>query len=533
MRKREFLSGTFLATLAAAMPAGAAGAKPQLPRSAKRLNVLILTVDDMDVSMPGYMGNKRGLTPNLDRLAATSHVFANNRAAAPICMPSRQAFMSGLVPHRNSPGGFEPMYEGTPSLCSILTKAGWYSAASHKLEHMQPASSFPWDDTLGGNDRNVLAHAAELKRAVAAAKQRNAPFFVNCNINDPHRPFYGSPGGLRRDNDNQGPFGLDRPLVGPDGVDVPPFLDDLPEVRRELSQYYNSVQRMDVAIGQVLKALAESGEEANTVVVFCNDHGMPFPFSKATGYDHGTRVPALVRYPGMAKPRRFENLACNVDIMPTVLDLVGMPIPGNIDGRSWLPRMRGERVADPEYQVTYVNGVANGNRFPVRTIQDGRYSLIYQIWSDGERRLTVDSLSGLTYPAMVRAGETNPAIAERARQCAYGVPISFFDREADPGQRRNLIDDRQHAGRIARMRDALLREMERTRDPQLANVRTMIAGGKPVIEQGRGQGVSEDGEGAAGGRRRGRRMQRRGGGRRRRRERQDAAAGAAAGSEAN
>ncbi|MEP9358528.1 sulfatase [Sphingomonas sp. KR3-1] len=501
MRKREFLGGTFLAAAAAAvMPAKASTAKPALPASAKRMNVLIITVDDMDVSMPGYMGNTHGLTPNLDALAKRAHIFANCRGAAPICMPSREAFMSGLVPHRNGPGGFDPMYEGTPSLCSILTQAGWYSAASHKLEHMQPRSSFPWDDMIGGSDRNVLSHAAEVHRAVGNAKAKGAPFFINCNVNDPHRPFYGSPGGLKKDNNNQGPFKIPREL-GPADVEVPPFLEDLPEIRTELSQYWNSVQRADIAIGQILKALRETGEEANTIVLFCNDHGMPFPFSKATGYEHGTRVPALLHYPGMGKPQRFENLCCNVDIMPTILELLGMPVPRGIDGKSWLPRMRGEKVADPEFVVTYVNGVSNGLLFPVRTIQDHRYALIYQIWSDGERKLAVDSLTGLTFKALVRAGESDPRIAERARQCHFGIPISFYDKQADPGQRVNLIDAPEHAARIAHMRDALLAEMVRTKDPQLDNVRTMIAGGKPVVVQtgrkGAGEGEGSDAPSAA------------------------------------
>jgi N-sulfoglucosamine sulfohydrolase len=494
MRKREFLTSSLLATVAAAVPASGAKAKPALPATAKRMNVLIITCDDMDVSAPGYMGNKHGLTPNLDKLAARSHVFDNCRGAAPICMPSREAFMSGLVPHRNGPGGFDPMYEGTPSLCSILTRAGWYSAASHKLEHMQPRSSFPWDDMIGGSDRNVLSHAAEINRATANAKAKGAPFFINCNINDPHRPFYGSPGGLKKDNNNEGPFKIPREL-GPDDIEVPPFLEDLPEIRREISQYWNSIQRMDIAVGEILKALKASGEEANTIVLFCNDHGMPFPFSKATGYEHGTRVPAILNYPGMGKPQRFKNLCCNVDIMPTILELVGMPVPQGIDGKSWLPRMRGEKVADPEFVVTYVNGVSNGLLFPVRTIQDHRYALIYQIWSDGERKLAVDSLTGLTFRAMVRAGESDPKIAERVRQCHFGIPISFYDKQADPGQRLNLIDAPEHAARIAHMRDALLAEMVRTKDPQLDNVRTMIAGGKPVVVQTGRKGAGE-GEGA-------------------------------------
>ena len=482
MEKREFLYGSALAAAAAmAFPVARAKAKRPAP-AGKRHNLLILTVDDMDVSLMGYMGSRHGLTPNLDKLAARSHIFAHNRGAAPICMPSRQAFMSGLVPHRNSLGGFTPMYEGTQSICSILHKEGWFCAASHKTEHMQPETSFPWDVHVDANDRNVLDHEVAFNQAVAAAKAEGRPFFINCNINDPHRPFYGSARAAVRDNNDQGPYRIPRP-VGPADIEVPPFLEDLPDVRLELSQYWNSAQRADIAIGRVLQALEESGEADNTVIFFCNDHGMPFPYSKATGYDHGTRVPALVSYPGMGTPQRFECLACNVDIMPTALDLLGVPVPEGIDGRSWLPRMRGQQAEEPEFIVTYVNGVDNGTIYATRAIVDHRYLLIYQPWSDGETELRVDSTTGLTLAAMRRAGETDSNIAERVENYVFGVPISFFDLQEDPGQRHNLIDNPRHQQRIVRMREALLHEMERTKDPQLANIRAMIAGDKPTVVQ--------------------------------------------------
>jgi len=175
INKREFLRSSALAAAAsAALPLGRARAGRPVAAGERR-NLLILTVDDMDTSLMGYMGNRHGLTPNLDALARRSHVFARNRGAAPICMPSRQAFMSGLVPHRNSPGGFTPMYEGTPTICSILHAAGWYCAASHKTEHMQPETSFPWDDHTDANDRNILDHEVAFRRAAAAAKASSVP----------------------------------------------------------------------------------------------------------------------------------------------------------------------------------------------------------------------------------------------------------------------------------------------------------------------------------------------------------------------
>jgi N-sulfoglucosamine sulfohydrolase len=81
---------------------------------------------------------------------------------------------------------------------------------------------------------------------------------------------------------------------------------------------------MDRSIGGVLDELAKSPESANTIVFFSADHGMPFPFSKATGRDYGSRTPALLHYPGMDAPKTFEQRTCNIDYMPTLLDLMGV-----------------------------------------------------------------------------------------------------------------------------------------------------------------------------------------------------------------
>lgn len=153
------------------------------------MNLLFITVDDMDASIPGFMGNRAGLTPNLDRLAARSHAFVRNRTVAPICMPARQAFMTGLVPHRSGGTGFIPIREGTPTLTTLLQAEGYFAAAIHKIDHMQPYSCFPWDYMQQGKDRHVLIQALGARVAIEEARAQNRPFFVQCNINDPHRPF--------------------------------------------------------------------------------------------------------------------------------------------------------------------------------------------------------------------------------------------------------------------------------------------------------------------------------------------------------
>jgi len=481
-RKRQFLQASAAAALMAALPGRALAVDYVKRDPRKRHNLLLITSDDVDWSALGFMNGRRGLTPNLDSLAAQSHVLEQVRTASPICMPSRQAFMSGLLPHRNGGNGFFPMKEGTPTLCTALSNEGYYCAASHKIGHMQPASSFPWDIKQEGKDRHPMVHADMLRLAVTEAQAQYKPFFINCNINDPHRPFYGSEDARELDHDQTGPYRIPRPLKAGQAP-IPPNLEDLPDIREEMAQYWNSVQRLDIAVGNIVKALKDSGAWDDTVILFVPDHGMPMPFAKASVYDHGIRTPVLLCYPGMGKPRRFDTLASNLDILPTLLDLLQAPPISGLDGQSWVPMLKDGTTSDRPFIMSYVDYVSSGFLYPSRTLQDRRYAFHYTAWADGKTQLKIESMWGLTYPAMAKAAEADPRIAARVRQYVTGYPMALYDLEADPGQRRNLIDDPVHRARADEMKRLMLSEMERTADPQLANFRLSLSGGTPVLKQ--------------------------------------------------
>jgi len=487
MRRREFLRQSSAAVVSATL-SSTAGALPKA--SGSKPNLLFITVDDMNWSLPGFMGNKLGLTPNLDRLAESSYRFVHNRTTAPICQPSREAMMTGRVPHRSGGLGFTPVNEGVPTLVTVLKAAGYYTAAIHKTEHMQPPSCFPWDSQVTGLDRKPSIYSDGVKAAIEAAHANKQPFFINCNINDPHRPFYGStdpyPGSGKTaeqmDHNEEGEYHIEHELTEND-VEAPSVLENLPPVRREFAQYCNSAQRMDVSIGKVLTVLEATPEKDNTIIFFSADHGMPFPFSKATVYDYGTRTPALLKYPGMGKPVAFEERTCNIDYMPTLLDLLGVAQPTGMDGGSWLPILSGRKVGDRDYLVTHVNGVASGAQYPMRAIQNERYSLVFTPWSDGKFQLRIESMIGLTFPALKEAAETDPRIAARVRQYVYGIPLAFYDLEKDPDQRVNVIDHPEHQAQVKIMKDHLLAYMKRTTDPQLENFQLLLAGKRPIVQQ--------------------------------------------------
>ncbi len=475
----------------------AAGFRPAFAAE-PRLNLLIITADDMNADSSGWMGSKLGATPNLDAFAATAFRFEQCHVSVPICQPSRSALMTGRVPHRNGALGFNPIRTDVPTLVETLKNQGYYAAVINKVVHMMPASKFPWDLALNGSGKKPDALGADFEKCLQSAKEAGKPFFINANITDPHRPF---PGAGAADAD--GEEGEERPaakkaaakkkaatkkaqrneesnaslgrVYRPEEVVVPSFLEDIPLVRKEVAQYFTGVARFDVSFGKILEALKAAGHADDTLVVFLSDHGMSFPFSKASIYRNGTWSPVLFRRPGGVEPGVDRtNLVSSVDIMPTVLDLLGVAPPAGMDGRSLVPLIRGDTQPGRDHVVTHVNTVSSGKSLPQRCVRTKTRSLMFHAWADGQTAFRVEAMSGLSYRALADAAQKDPRIKARVDQYITGTPLSFFNLENDPDERKNLIDDPQSRPEIERLQALLLTHMERTDDPQLEAYRKAV-----------------------------------------------------------
>lgn len=433
---------------------GRAAAPPKSP------NLLVVTADDMNADSGGWNGNKLGATPNLDAFAKGARRFVNSHVTVPICQPCRSALMTGRVPHRNGALGFNPIRRDVPTLVEVLREGGYYTGVIAKAVHMAPAAKFPWhsvgDQSLG---KQPTKFAEKFRELLSAAAKEKKPFFINANICDPHRPFI---------NGTDKKAKADDPLDGarvfkPAEVTVPAFLEDLPRVREEVAQYYSSVSRFDAAFGLVMKELAAAGRDSDTVVVLVSDHGMSFPFSKATAYHNGTWSPALVRYPGQKDPKAHTEFVSSVDVMPSVLELLGTKGPAGMDGRSWVPLLNGEAQADRDFVVTHVNTVSSGKSFAQRCVRTRDRALMFHAWVGGPDKFRVEAMNGLSFAAM--NASTEPAIQARVKQLVEGEPLMLFDLTADPTERKNLIRDPKYANDIEALSKKLLAHMKRTDDP--------------------------------------------------------------------
>jgi N-sulfoglucosamine sulfohydrolase len=407
------------------------------------MNLLIITADDLNADSAGWMGSRAGATPNIDAFAATAHQFRNCHTVIPICQPSRSAFMTGRVPHRNGASGFGPVRADVPTLTEILRANGYFTAAINKIKHMAPPEKFPWDIALDGSGKNPNDLRAHFQQCLDAARKSGKPFFINANSTDPHGPF------------------PDDDLFDESKIDIPSFLEDLPEVRREVAQYFSNVRRLDQSFGQIIDALGSMIDD--TIVFFFSDHGMPMPFSKAVLYRYATWAPVLLCPPKIDNRIQSDDLVSNIDIMPTVLDLLGLTKPEGMDGESWIETHSRDHI------FTQVDTVNSGREFHARCIRTKTRAYIWNPWADGKTEFRIGAMSKrLSWHAIVEAAERDPKLKARVQHFIYRCPEEFYDEQRDPDERVNLIDDPAYKIDIDKMKALLADHMEKTGDPLLS-----------------------------------------------------------------
>jgi N-sulfoglucosamine sulfohydrolase len=436
-------------------------------------NLLIITVDDMSCDSVGVYGCKLpDTTPNMDKLAAQSLRFNYAHVVVGNCMPSRNVMWSGRYPHNNRIQGFRAMSRNDkdyPVLGDLMKDAGWFTGIRHKVSHSTPYSPFPWDIILGDEKKddvkNPASWGAAATKGIEAAKAAGKPFCLLLNIADPHKPFYAE--GNRGDTvpDQNVPT----KVFTPEEVPVPGFLPDDPVVRKELSHYYSSVRRADDSLGMILAALKASGEDENTVIIFLSDHGMPLPFAKTQLYHHSTRTPLMIRWPGVTKPGAVDdtNMISTVDLLPTLLDIVGMAKPDGFDGRSFAPLLKGEPQDGRDMVFKSYDENAGGQRTPMRAVQTKDFVYIFNPWSNGTRVMTGATAGTSTCRQMRVLAKTNEQVAGRIDLFDHRVPEEAYEVSYDPDALTNLIDKPEHAKQVAALEKAMEDWMVRVKDPLL------------------------------------------------------------------
>lgn len=437
---------------------------------AAKPNILIITVDDMSCDSVGAFGCKLpGTTPNIDKLAHQGLRYHHAHVQTGSCYPCRNVLFSGRFSHNTGVEGFYQVKNTTyPHMVDLMKAGGYFVGIRGKVAHSTPYQPYAWDEdltTLDGEKQHTKdpeSYYRSTKLGIERAAKAEKPFCLNINISDPHKPFYAMNG--------KGVIVEDRfvpsRIYKPEEVPIPGFLFDHPDVRLELAHYYSSVRRADDCLGHVMRALDESGKREETVIIFLSDHGMPLPFAKTAVWNHSTRTPWIVVWPGVTKAGAVDkdHMISGVDLLPTLLDIAGLEHPDGFDGHSFLPTIRGESQPDRDYVYKFHNENSGRNRSPMRSVQSKRFGYIFNPWSDGKRIFKTATQGTMSYRAMKKLAPTDAYLAARLDLFEHGVPEEFYDYEKDPDALNNLINDPKYADQIERHRAEMLRFMRVSHD---------------------------------------------------------------------
>ncbi|MCC5846505.1 MAG: sulfatase [Verrucomicrobia bacterium] len=406
------------------------------------MNILILHAHDMGRYNSAY--GHATPTPVLKRFAREGLIFRDAHCAAPTCSPSRAAMLTGRTAHEAGMLGLTHrgfnFNDPSRHLARILADNGYHTARAGLQHEYAEATPDPIYD-------EVFPDLPEMNRDLSTAQQAasflhnapESPWYLWVGLFYPHREFL--PHDPERDN--------------PDTLTVPAPLPDTPRIRKDMADYHGTVALTDRAIGEVLAALDASGQRDNTLVVITTDHGVSFPDMKCNLTAHGTGVTFLLRGPDIPTGRACDALCSHLDLLPTLLDMTGLAIPGDLHGHSLRPLF-----ADPTTEIredTFAEVNVHACFEPMRMVRTKTASYI-RLFDDDLRRPLGNVDPGGAKDEWVEAGW-----ADRPREA-----VQLYDLRFDPQERRNLAHDPAYATLRGQMERRLAAWMKKTNDPLLA-----------------------------------------------------------------
>lgn len=450
--------------------------QPKAPPERERPNFVFMYADDQRWDALGVVQREQARrarfpwlrTPNLDRLAAEGVRFRNAFVTHSLCTPSRASFLTGRYTHAHGVlGNFTSFPSDAVTYASLLRKAGYRTAYVGKWHMGDEGGRRPGFDhtasyrghgryfdcpfevngektsTKGWVDDVATDHAIDFIR-----RQGKNPFALVLGFKTPHEPFSPPPRLAGRWKGKAlGPpanWGAHPVYLGRVHVARREYIK--PEGNRPVADpldYFRGLAGVDENVGRVLEALDAAGIAGRTVVVYSSDNGYHLGEhgigDKRSAYEESIRIPLLVRYPGWGGRTRpgsvIDALVLNIDLAPTFLDLAGLPVPPDMQGKSWRPLLEGRAKAlrdDFLYEYFFYRDIAD---YELQTANPPITPTITAV------RTTSAKL--ITYPGRDW--------------------VELFDLSVDPYEIVNLAKDPRRAWLLQEMQARLERQLRETR----------------------------------------------------------------------
>ena len=399
----------------------------------QQANILYVFADQLRVDAPGYAGNPIAKTPNIDRFRQEGILFTNTTAMSPVCAAYRASLFTGK--YTSSTGMVVNEIRMNPNhrcIGHVLGEADyqqayigkwhlWANSTNHSVmeNHFVPPGpdrlgfdgywatynfwhhyykSFYFEDEFVRQDVDGYEPDVHTDMAIGQLKKfaaQDKPFSLFLSYGTPHDPWtkenvpeeY-----FNMFNDVDIPFPetwSDMPDQYMDRFKDPEWwLNDYkPKFVESLRVYYAMIANLDWNLGRLLDSLEELGLRENTIVVFTSDHGEMFGAhgrtQKMIFYDEAIRVPFMIRWPGKIESNTSSDICLNTpDIMPTLLSLLNLPIPEEVEGMDLSHHVLGQ--GGPEPEVAFLQGMGHTylweDGFEWRALRDKEFTYaIYRV----------------------------------------------------------------------------------------------------------------------------------------------------------
>jgi uncharacterized sulfatase len=379
----------------------------------------------------------------MQRLADAGLTFTRAFVASPSCAPSRAALLTGLMPARNGaePNHAKPRAE-IKKWPAYFQELGYEVVAFGKVSHYKHTADYGFDhfehDTF--HDPEGIPSAVRYLKSRPRANAKPLCIFVGSNW--PHVP-----------------WPTNAADYDPAALTLPAGSVDTPLTRQWRARYAAAVTKADDELGPIYDTARETLGE-NTLFLFSSDHGAQWPFAKWNLYDPGIRVPLIISWPGVVKPKqRTDAMVSWVDFLPTLAEIAGGKAPTNIDGKSFASVLLGKPTQHRNRIFTTHSGDGHFNIYPMRSVRTEEWSYILNLHPEFAFTTHIDlpvNLGQRAYFATWEAAaKTNAEAAAIVKRYHERPSEELYNLRGDPDEQHNLAADPNQAFRLEEMRAEL------------------------------------------------------------------------------
>lgn len=379
-------------------------------------------------------------TPCIQQLAEEGVLFRQAFCAAPMCSASRASLLTGQYPHSNGMLGLAhrgfSLRDYRQHIVHTLHKAGYYSVLIGEQHISKKPDIIGYDRVI-----KIDTHHADVVVPTTRDILSNLPtqpFFLSVGFFETHREFF--PPTSAQDAQYCLP---------------PPNLPDTPQTRQDMASFKASARSLDWGVGAVLAALEANGLADNTLVICTTDHGLAFPGAKATLTDHGTGVMLIMRGPGgFSGGKVYDAMVSQIDLFPTICDLLQIEQPTWLQGASFMPLIR--KQTNEIHDAVFAEATYHAAYEPQRALRTKRWKYIRR-FDDRSAPVLPNCDDSPSKDLLVEYDWSKRPVARE----------QLYDLIFDPNESCNLADDPSAMPVLVEMRDRLEGWMKNTDDPLL------------------------------------------------------------------